>query len=43
MREQIASGAAKAVLVWRLDRMARSVVDFGTLPDQGVEVISCTA
>lgn len=38
----IASGDADAVLVWRLDRLARSVVDFGTLLDEGLNVVSCT-
>ena len=41
-REAVASGAADAILVWRLDRIARSVVDFGTLLDEGVPIVSCT-
>ena len=28
--------------VWRLDRLARSVVDFGTLLDEELKVVSCT-
>ncbi len=42
VRGLIASGKADAVLVWRLDRLARSVVDFGTLLDDGLNVVSCT-
>ncbi|WNN93698.1 serine integrase [Arthrobacter phage CallinAllBarbz] len=42
VREAVASGRAEAVLVWRLDRIARSVVDFGTLLDEGLQVVSCT-
>lgn len=42
LRRALAEGEADAVLVWRLDRLARSVVDFGTLLDEGVHVISCT-
>lgn len=42
VREAIASGTAEAVVVWRLDRIARSVVDFGTLLDEGVSIISAT-
>ncbi len=42
VRELIAAGKASAVLVWRLDRLARSVVDFGTLLDEGLNVVSCT-
>jgi DNA invertase Pin-like site-specific DNA recombinase len=42
VREAIASGEAAAVVVWRLDRIARSVVDFGTLLDEGVNVVSAT-
>lgn len=42
VRALVASGDADAVLVWRLDRLARSVVDFGTLLDEGLNVVSCT-
>lgn len=42
VRQAIASGEADAVLVWRLDRIARSVVDFGTLLDEGVPIVSAT-
>jgi hypothetical protein len=38
----IAAGDVEAVLVWKLDRLARSVVDFGTLLDEGINVVSCT-
>jgi DNA invertase Pin-like site-specific DNA recombinase len=41
-RAALESGAADAILVWRLDRIARSVVDFGTLLDEGVPIVSCT-
>jgi site-specific DNA recombinase len=42
VRRAIADGQADAVLVWRLDRLARSVVDFGTLLDEGLQIISAT-
>lgn len=42
VRQYLAAGRADAVLVWRLDRIARSVVDFGTLLDEGVNIVSCT-
>lgn len=42
VRKAIASGEASAVVVWRLDRIARSVVDFGTLLDEGVSIVSAT-
>lgn len=42
VRERIRSGEADAVMVWRLDRVARSVVDFGTLLDEGLDIISAT-
>lgn len=42
VRELVRSGAVDLVLVWRLDRLARSVVDFGTLLDEGLQVASCT-
>src|SRR5262245_21701335 len=41
-RERVAAGEADAVLVWRLDRIARSVVDFGLLLDDGLDIISAT-
>jgi|GEM_PF-623868 len=42
VRALVRSGEADLVLVWRLDRLARSVVDFGTLLDEGVAVASAT-
>lgn len=42
VRARIRAGDADAVLVWRLDRIARSVVDFGTLLDEGLDIISAT-
>lgn len=42
VRREIAQGRADAVLCWRLDRLARSVVDMGTLLDEGLQVISAT-
>lgn len=42
VRELIRNRDADAVLVWRLDRLARSVVDMGTLLDEGLEVVSAT-
>lgn len=41
-RERIRAGEADAVMVWRLDRIARSVVDFGVLLDEGLDIISAT-
>lgn len=41
-RDAIARGDAEALLVWRLDRVARSVVDFGTLLDEGLNIVSAT-
>lgn len=41
-REAIREGLADAVVVWRLDRLARSVVDMGTLLDEGLQVVSAT-
>ena len=41
-RAAVTSGAADAVMVWRLDRVARSVGDFMAIVDAGVEVISAT-
>src|SRR5438874_948626 len=41
-RENVTAGYADAILVWKLDRIARSVVDFGTLLDDGVQIVSCT-
>lgn len=41
-RERLARDEADAVLVWKLDRLARSVVDFGLLFDSGLQIISCT-
>lgn len=42
VRRRVKDGEADAVLVWRLDRIARSVVDFGTLLDEGLNIVSCT-
>ncbi|AYN58532.1 integrase [Arthrobacter phage Liebe] len=42
VRARVRAGEADAVLVWRLDRIARSVVDFGTLLDDGLDIISAT-
>lgn len=42
VRERIKAGEADAVMVWRLDRIARSVVDFGVLLDDGLDIISAT-
>ena len=41
-RQMIQEGKADAILVWRLDRIARSVVDMGTLLDEGLSIISAT-
>lgn len=41
-RRRVATGEADALLCWRLDRVARSVVDMGTLLDEGLQVISAT-
>ncbi|WP_340538289.1 recombinase family protein [Nocardioides sp. GXZ039] len=41
-RARIARGEADALLCWRLDRVARSVVDMGALLDEGLQVISAT-
>lgn len=41
-RRRIAAGEADALLCWRLDRVARSVVDMGTLLDEGLQVVSAT-
>ncbi|PZE71624.1 recombinase family protein [Curtobacterium sp. MCBD17_019] len=41
VRDAIAAGDADAVLVWKLDRIARSVVDFGLLLDDGLQIVSC--
>lgn len=37
-RERLARGEADAVLVWKLDRLAQSVVDFGLLLDAGLQI-----
>ncbi|GAA3651420.1 hypothetical protein GCM10022237_09050 [Nocardioides ginsengisoli] len=41
-RDAVASGLADALLCWRLDRVARSVVDMGTLLDEGLQIVSAT-
>jgi len=41
-RQTIADGLADALLCWRLDRVARSVVDMGTLLDEGLQIVSAT-
>ncbi|OII27536.1 hypothetical protein BIV04_03095 [Frigoribacterium sp. MCBA15_019] len=42
VRARIAEGTADAVMVWRLDRLVRSVVDVGVLLDEGLQIISAT-
>jgi site-specific DNA recombinase len=42
VRRIIAAGEADAVMVWRLDRLVRSVVDVGILLDEGLQIISAT-
>lgn len=42
LRRRVAAGEAAGVLVWRLDRLARSVVDIGILLDEGIQVVSAT-
>lgn len=42
VRELIAADQADAVVVWRLDRLVRSVVDVGVLLDEGLHIISAT-
>lgn len=42
VRQLIADGDADAVMVWRLDRLVRSVVDVGVLLDEGLQIISAT-
>ncbi|MDR6171949.1 recombinase family protein [Curtobacterium sp. SORGH_AS_0776] len=42
VRRMIADGEADAVMVWRLDRLVRSVVDVGVLLDEGLQIISAT-
>ncbi|KGJ80406.1 hypothetical protein GY21_02850 [Cryobacterium roopkundense] len=42
VRRRIAAGEADAVMVWRLDRLVRSVVDVGVLLDDGLQIISAT-
>lgn len=42
VRDALALGRADAVLVWRLDRLARSVGDISTLLDEGLVPISAT-
>ena len=42
VRALIADGSADAVMVWRLDRLVRSVVDVGVLLDEGLQIISAT-
>ena len=42
VRELIREGKADAVMVWRLDRLVRSVVDVGVLLDEGLQIISAT-
>lgn len=41
-RRRLAAGEADALLCWRLDRVARSVVDMGTLLDEGLQIVSAT-
>ena len=42
VRAMIAAGEAEAVMVWRLDRLVRSVSDVGVLLDEGLQIISAT-
>ena len=42
VRQLIGHGHADAVMVWRLDRLVRSVVDVGVLLDEGLHIISAT-
>ncbi|MDR5691873.1 recombinase family protein [Agromyces indicus] len=42
VRRRIAAGEAEAVVVWRLDRLVRSVVDVGILLDEGLQIVSAT-
>jgi site-specific DNA recombinase len=42
IRRRIKAGEADAVLVWRLDRLVRSVADVGILLDEGLQVVSAT-
>lgn len=42
VRQMIRDGEADAVMVWRLDRLVRSVVDVGVLLDEGLQIISAT-
>lgn len=42
VREAVARGETDAVVVWRLDRLARSVLDYGVLLKEGLDVVSCT-
>ena len=41
-RRRVNLGEADALLCWRLDRVARSVVDMGTLLDEGLQIVSAT-
>jgi site-specific DNA recombinase len=42
LRRRIAANEADAVMVWRLDRLVRSVVDVGVLLDEGLQIVSAT-
>lgn len=42
VRQAIADGTADAVVVMKLDRLARSVVDYGLLLREGLAVVSCS-
>lgn len=42
VRAMVADGSADAVVCWRLDRLARSVLDYGVLLKEGLDVVSCT-
>lgn len=41
-RDLVARGKADGIIVWRLDRLCRSVGDFVTLLDEGIEIVSAT-
>jgi len=42
VRAILRAGEADAVMVWRLDRLVRSVADVGVLLDEGMNIISAT-
>lgn len=42
VRRRIAAGEAAAVVVWRLDRVARNVVDYSKLTEEGTLIVSAS-